>query len=131
MTALRLTPVVLSLLVLAAHFLRAENTLQVVLVLAMIGFLFVKRPWSVRVVQVVPVLGAFEWLLTLSGLVVRRVELGQPYGRMVMILGSVALLTAMSALVFRSEPLRARYGLGGSDVGAAGDIESPRPEEGP
>ncbi len=128
MTALRLTPVVLSLLLLAAHFLRAENTFLVVLMLATIGLLFVKRPWSARVVQIVLVLGAVEWLLTLSGLVIRRVELGQPYGRMVMILGSVAILTAMSALVFRSEPLRVRYGRAGADLDASDDFESPQPE---
>ncbi len=111
----RLIPVILSLLILAAHFLRAENMLLVAIMFAVAGLLFVKRPWSARVIQTVLFLGAIEWVLTLSGLVVRRVEMGQPYGRMVMILGSVAALTAMSALVFRSEPLRSRYGLGQAD----------------
>ncbi len=120
LAALRLLPVILCLLLLAAHFFRAENMLVVMAVLLVAGLLFVRRPWSARVVQVVLVLGAIEWLLTLSELVVRRMEMGIPYSRMVMILGSVAVLTAMSALVFRSEPLRQRYG-----IGKAADPESP------
>ena len=103
----------------------------VVLMFVVIGLLFIKRPWSARVVQVVLVLGAFEWLLTLSGLVVRRLELGQPYGRMVMILGSVALLTALSALVFRSEPLRVRYGLGNADGSIVEDDDAMNDEKAP
>jgi hypothetical protein len=91
----------------------------VMAVLLVAGLLFVRRPWSARVVQVVLVLGAIEWLLTLSELVVLRMDMGLPYSRMVMILGSVAVLTAMSAMAFRSEPLRQRYG-----IGQVGEAES-------
>jgi hypothetical protein len=38
--------------------------------------------------------------------------LGQPYTRMSLILGAVALATLASALVFRARALRERYGLG-------------------
>jgi hypothetical protein len=37
--------------------------------------------------------------------------LGQPWVRLVVILGTVALLTAASALVFRNPRLKARYRL--------------------
>lgn len=120
----RLIPVILSLLVLAAHFLRAQSMLLVAVLLIVAGLLFVKRPWSARVVQTVLILGAIEWLLTLSELMMRRIDTGQPYGRMVMILGSAAVLTAASAFVFRSEPLRARYGLAGVDNDEGDDDES-------
>ncbi len=60
-------------------------------------------------IQTILVLGAIEWLLTLSELMSRRMQMGQPYMRMVAILGSVAFLTAVSGLVFRSESLRNRY----------------------
>ncbi|NNE46036.1 MAG: hypothetical protein HKN37_05180 [Rhodothermales bacterium] len=114
MIALRLAPVVLSLILLAAHFLRAESMLVVVLLLAALGLLVVKRPWAVRVIQIILVLGAIEWLLTLSELMSRRMEMGQPYMRMVAILGSVAFLTAVSGLVFRSGSLRNRYRMNGA-----------------
>ena len=118
MTALRLTPVVLSLIILAAHFLRAENMFVVVILIASLVLLLVKRPWIVRVIQTILVLGAIEWVLTLSELMSRRIEMGQPYMRLVAIIGSVAFLTAVSGLVFRSESLRNRYGMNVADTSA-------------
>lgn len=117
MVSLRLVPVVLSLIILAAHFLRAGNMLVVVILIASLVLLLVKRPWIVRVIQTILVLGAIEWLLTLSELMSRRIEMGQPYMRMVAILGSVAFLTAVSGLAFRSESLRNRYGMNQEQTG--------------
>jgi hypothetical protein len=105
-TAILLVPVVLSLLVLAAHFLRAGNTLLVALVLATIALLAVRRGWAARAIQVVLVLGAVEWTRTLLRLASERSAAGQPYLRMVLILGGVTIATAMSAAVFRSDRLR-------------------------
>ena len=42
-------------------------------------------------------LGAFEWLRTLAGILEMRRVLGQPWQRMAVILGAVALVTALSA----------------------------------
>ena len=111
MTALQLLPVVLSLIVLGAHFLRAGSPILVliVLVLALLG---VRRTWAARVVQVTLVLGAIEWCRTLSSLVVERAHTGQPVGRLIAILGSVALVTLLSALLFRTRTLRRVYNLG-------------------
>ena len=104
----RLVPVVLSLVVLGAHFLRARIEVLVVGTLVLLGLLAVPRPWAARIVQAGLVLGALEWLRTLVTLVAARMEAGQPALRMAIILGSVALLTGASALVFRSVRL-ARY----------------------
>jgi hypothetical protein len=112
----RLAPVVLSLIILAAHFLRAENMLVVAILIASLVLLLVKRPWIVRVIQTILILGAIEWLLTLSELMSRRIEMGQPYMRLVAIIGSVAFLTAVSGLAFRSESLRNRYGMNRTDT---------------
>jgi len=62
-----------------------------------------------RLVQWCLFAGAGEWLWTTFVLVQQRMALGQPWLRLVFILGLVALLTAASALVFRSPPLRVRY----------------------
>ena len=109
MTALLLTPVVLSVLVLGAHFLRGGHTAIVLLILLTLPLLAVRRPWVRRVVQGVLVLGALEWVRTLVSLVQLRMALGQPYARMAVILGAVALVTLLSALVFETRRLRARY----------------------
>lgn len=118
MSALLLAPVVLSLLVLGAHFLRTGNLLLVLAVLALLGLLGVRRRWAARTVQVALLLGAAEWVRTLVVLNAVRVQAGLPARRMVIILGCVALVTAVSALVFRTARLRRRYG-GGETAGAA------------
>lgn len=109
MIALQLAPVVLSLLLLGAHFVRAGNWILVVVVLVLVALLRVRRRWASWVVQVGLLLGAAEWVRTLLHLVAWRSQAGEPMARLVAILGGVALLTALSALVFRSGRLRGWY----------------------
>lgn len=111
MTPLLLAPAVLSLLVLGAHFLRSGNLLLVLVVLVLLGLLTVRRPLAARAVQVALLLGTLEWVRTLVVLMSWRLQAGQSARRMVIILGCVALVTALSALPFRSARLRRRYGL--------------------
>ncbi|MBZ0269983.1 hypothetical protein K8I85_17665 [bacterium] len=109
MLALQLTPVVLVLLVLAAHFYRHGQFAFVALALAMIGLLAVPRRWASRTVQVGLLLGAAEWTRTLVVLARVRLEHGLPATRMVLILAAVALLTGASALLLRTRRARARF----------------------
>lgn len=109
MIGLQLLPVVLSLLVLGAHFLRSGNVAMVVVVLFFLGLLGVRRVWAARTVQVVLVLGALEWVRTLARLLALRAQEGQPAQNLVLILGGVALLTGLSTLVFRAARLRSWY----------------------
>jgi hypothetical protein len=110
MIGLQIVPVVLSLIVLGAHFLRAGRLVMVLAVLALFVLLGVRRQWAARTVQVALVLGAVEWARTLAHLVSWRAQAGQPALRLSLILGGVALATGLSALVFRSARLRDWYG---------------------
>lgn len=111
MNFLRLLPVVLSLLLLGAHFLRA-GWLPIAGVLVALAVLApVPRPWMARIVQVVLFVGGFEWIRTLFTNIATRSDQGEPWMRMAIILGAVALFTWGSLLVFLSPALRARYGL--------------------
>lgn len=102
-------PVILSLIVLGAHFLRYGNSLVVFGLVGAFGLLFVRQPWVARVMQVVLVLGALEWAFTTYELVQMRAAMGQPYIRMVAILGTVAVVTLCSALLFQSQTLQKIY----------------------
>jgi hypothetical protein len=102
-----------ALLLLAAHFYRTGLLPLAVLCLAFIGLLAVPRAWAARAVQIALVAGGLEWLRTLAAFVIERVAAGQPYLRLVAILLFVALFTVGAAVVFRSYPLRVRYGIGG------------------
>ena len=110
-TFLQLFPVILSLLVLAAHFSRADNTYFIVVVFILILALFIPKPITARIIQVSLVLGALEWVRTLLSLAAIRMENDQPWIRLALILGLVSLFTLASALVFFSEALKRRYGL--------------------
>ena len=67
-TFLRALPVVLSALVLAAHFFRSRQLPLVAVSLALPLLLLVRERWSARVVQAGLVLGALEWVRTLPSL---------------------------------------------------------------
>ena len=110
MTGLLLTPVILSLLLLAAHASRAGLPLAVSAVIALLPLLLlVRRRWVAAGMQALLLLGAAEWVRTLVALVLVRRAMGLPALRMALILGAVALLTAASALVFRHGRLRSRF----------------------
>lgn len=88
----------LSGLLIAAHYLRVGTYPLVLIGLGFPFLLFFKRPWLNRTVQVLLLLAAAEWVMTLLLLVAQRQALGQPWTRMVLILGSVALLNLGAAV---------------------------------
>jgi hypothetical protein len=109
MMVVRLLPVLLSAVLLAAHFSRHDMPLLIPVALLFPALLLVRRPWVPRVVQGILVLAAVEWIRTAIGLGRARVAAGEPWVRMAVILGAVALVTAASALVFRLPAVRERY----------------------
>lgn len=103
---LRALPVFLSALVLVAHFYRARNLALVAVSLALPLLLLVGERWSARAVQAGLLLGALEWVRTLAFFASQRIEMGRPWGRLAVILGVVAALTALSALAVKVPPGR-------------------------
>jgi hypothetical protein len=112
-TAVLLVPVVLSLAVLGAHFLRYGNWIGVIGSLVLIALLFVRRPWVARLMQAVLVLGTLEWIRTLHALMTVRAAHDLPFARMAVILGVVAAVSLCSALLFQAPALKRRYRLKG------------------
>ena len=111
MVVLALLPAILSYLVLAAHFMRGGHLILAGLCLALlVALAFPKRRLAV-VAQVSLLLAAAEWVRTLVLLLEERRSLGEPYLRMALILGGVAVLTLASAFLFYLPVLRRRYGL--------------------
>jgi hypothetical protein len=113
MHVLKLIPVILSFLLLAAHFYRAGQLALALLCFGALFLLFVRKAWIPRLLQFLLILGALEWLRTLYFIAAIRIALEQPWTRLTIILGSVAVFTALSGLVFNGKALRARYGTKG------------------
>jgi hypothetical protein len=90
---------IVSALLLAAHFLRqGEWPLVAVAVLAP-WLLRVRTPWARRLLQGLLALATLEWLRTALLFVHARRLTGEPWMRLALILGVVALFTAGAALL--------------------------------
>ena len=112
MAIVYLIPPVVGFVLLAAHFFRGGDQLAALISILLIILVFVRRPWAARVIQVCLVLGSVEWLRSTISLIHSRSEMGQPFLRLAIILGGVALFTALSSLVFRTSKLKGHFRFG-------------------
>ena len=111
MNLLRLLPVLLSFGLLAAHFSRADLFPLVILSLLIPFLLLIRKAWVARSIQVLLLLGAAEWIRAMFGYIEVRKSIGEDWGRLAIILVTVAVLTACAGLVFRGKSLKLRYKL--------------------
>ncbi|MBC8186131.1 hypothetical protein H8E88_34035 [candidate division KSB1 bacterium] len=109
MNFIRLLPVIFSSIMMAAHFSRAAYGVLTIVCLLLPLILFIKKQWVARAFQVLLVLGGLVWIQSLVQLAKMRSAMGESWLRLAIILGIVALFTALSALVFESKSLKKRY----------------------
>jgi hypothetical protein len=103
----------MALLLLGAHFFRAGLVPLTVACLALLALLFVRTAWAARTLQAAFALGTLEWLRTAWVFASARAVAGQPYARLLVILGGVALFTALAAIVLKSRVARQHFRLPG------------------
>jgi uncharacterized membrane protein HdeD (DUF308 family) len=95
----------------AAHLYRGSMFILMAISLLIPFILIWKSKISARILQLFFVLFGLEWIRTLVILVDVRMENGEDWMRMAIILGIVALLNFLSLLVFRSNRLKKIYHL--------------------
>ena len=120
MTFLLLLPAMLSFLILAAHWLRAQNPLFAVASMAMCILLLVPRPWVARVAQTVLLLSSVVWGLTTYHIAQERMAEGKDWKRSAIILLSVGAFSLLAAALFHTRRLRTRYLRRGTNESDAG-----------
>jgi hypothetical protein len=102
-------PVILSSLLISAHFYRA-GILPLSLVCLLFPLLLLSRNrWIPRLLTMFLLLSATEWLRTMLFFIEQYQDAGHSWTRLAIILTSVSLFTAFSALVFRTTPMKKRY----------------------
>lgn len=111
MNLIKLFPVYLSSLLLGAHFLYIDNIPLVAGSLLFPILLLFQKPWIARIIQLILLAGALEWVRTLLIHVAQRKLEGQEWTRLAVILGIVALLTGLSAFVFQLQSIKKLYQL--------------------
>jgi len=94
---LRTIPAVLAALLLGAHFLRAQNLPLLIASLALAAILLVPRRTVRLLCRICLAAGAAEWGLTAWRIAQARMAHGEPYVRMLVILGGVAAFTTAAA----------------------------------
>ena len=99
---LRSIPAIISFLLLGAHFLRNGNLLLTAVCLLLPGILLIQRQWSLQVLQLLLYIGAVVWVNTAIRIMRLRMNLGQPWGRMAVILGVVAGFTVVSGVLLHT-----------------------------
>src|SRR5512139_2241142 len=104
-------PIILSFLLIAAHFLRGFHLLLICLSLLVPCLLLIRRRWAAITIQLALICAASEWVRTVLSVWRERMASGEPYLRMVLILGAVVALTLGSALIFYFPIMSKRYNL--------------------
>lgn len=110
MFPLALTLSTLSLLVLAAHFLRRGQIMPCVAVLGVLVVMFaLRRGWVRLVVQALLLLAVVLWTMTLFTMVQARQAVGEPAGRLAAILGAVIAVNAAAAALLGTRAVANRF----------------------
>jgi len=109
MTALYLTPVVISCFLMSAHFLRIGMTLPATLLLAAPLLLFVRRPWVRWFFTILLLVCGVLWILIAWSLAGARVGQGLPSLRLLIILGTVVALNFLGSWLMNRPVIRERY----------------------
>ena len=100
---------IFSSVLLAAHFSRADLNLLVPFALLFPFILFIKQKWIIRIYQIYLFVGGLIWIERLLYLRRMRIAAGESWTVMVIILGVVALITWLSALVLQNKKVLNAY----------------------
>lgn len=106
----RLVPAFLACLTLAAHFLRSGRFGAVAVCFLIPSLALVaRRRWALRLLQGLLGLGALVWMQTGVRIGAERLQHGEPWMRMAVILGSVAGFSAVAVWLLEQPPVLSKY----------------------
>jgi hypothetical protein len=100
---------VFSSVLLAAHFSRVDLKGIALLCLLLPLVLLIRKRWVLRAFQLYLLIGVAVWVQRTFALRALRIEAGEPWFRLALILFGVALFTLISALALEARRLKERY----------------------
>lgn len=104
-----ITTVILSYIVLAAHFLRPGNIFLALVSLGIPFLLLIRRRLALRIVQTGLYAGGLVWLATLGGYIIQYSNMGRDMTRMIIIILSVTGFTLLSAILLNAKSVLGNY----------------------
>ncbi len=100
----------INFITLAAHCSRAGIPLILSLVVLAIPFILLyKKRISVRIIQAIMVLAGFEWIRTAYSYILQRMESGDSWIRLMMIIGFVSIFCFWSVYLLNSKSIVSDY----------------------
>lgn len=106
---LRAVPALLSAVILGAHFLRQGSLTAALICLALpLAALILGRNWALPATRLLLWTGALLWIFNGFRMAQDRMGRGEPWQRMALILGAVALWTAFSARLLAGKIIEER-----------------------
>lgn len=109
MIIIRLLPVIISFLLLAAHFSRADQTALVIISLLIPILLFIKRRIVLRLIQIILIAAGAEWIRSMLFYIDVRKTSGDDWTRLAIILTAVAIYTVLSGLLLQNRKIMDKY----------------------
>lgn len=109
MLTLQLIPTVLAVLVFCAHCFRGGLVLLIPPLLISLGLLVYRSGAVARFFQLLLLAIAGVWVFTALRIGAQRVQSGEPWLRVALILGAVAVFTLFAAALWESDTLLRRY----------------------
>jgi len=106
---LRILPFIISMILMAAHFLREGNVILVIIFLAVPLILFIKKRWALLSALIFDLAAVLLWALTAFELVQARLAAGADWIRMFLILLAVAAFTAWAGYLLNGKLFKERY----------------------
>ena len=100
---------IFSSVLLAAHFSRVDLKGISLLCLIFPMVLLIKKIWVLRFFQIYLIGGGVVWIQRTLALRSLRIEMGEPWLRLALILGAVAFFTLLSAFIMEKKRFKERY----------------------
>jgi len=97
------------IILMAAHFSRANHDILALISLLIPLLLFIKQKWVIDILEGVAYLSALVWLYGAYRYIQIRIATGDDWGRLLLIMGAVALFSAWSGYFLRSERIKEAY----------------------
>lgn len=109
MILLRLLPVIISTLLSAAHVMRFNGPIRAMTVLGILLTLFIRKPWIIRLWQVLLTFATLKWVTIAIELVQMRIAFEMPYLWLAVILIAVITFNAFAIIWMQNEKIRVFY----------------------
>lgn len=106
---LRILPIVLAAVLLAAHFLRSYSLVPMTICLLAPFLLLIKKRLSLLALQLLTIPAAAIWLITLYGIIEQRIFEQRSWTASAIILGSVTLFTVWAGWLLNSAQVKEGY----------------------